>query len=156
MRIVIMLVASIFLLFANVSAAEASVSNPGSLEGEWIGTWTSLNATTYNGVIEMYINQEGDNVFGTSVVGNTKCSPERLFKGTLSGKFNNFIELEISPEGKPDTTIAKNWGAITRDRNAISVVYNFNTSESKCEGDVGTMFISKVQEYSKIQGITKK
>ncbi|NER99815.1 MAG: hypothetical protein F6J86_39425 [Symploca sp. SIO1B1] len=160
MRIVIMLVASIFLLFTNVSVAEAATGEPESLTGEWIGTWTSLNAPYYNGVIEMSITQEGDGVSGTSLVGNTKCAPERFFTGKLSGKrgdkkFNSFIELEISPNDKRDTTIAKNWGAITRARNAISVVYSFNTPESACEGDVGTMFISKVQPYSTIKGIIK-
>ncbi|AOW99297.1 hypothetical protein BJP34_07350 [Moorena producens PAL-8-15-08-1] len=156
MRIVIMLVASIFLLFANVSAAEASVSNPESLNGEWVGTWTSLNSPTYNGVVQMSINQEGDNVFGTSVLGNTKCSPERVFKGNLSGKYKNFIELELAPEQNPTNPISKNWGVITRSRNAISAVYNFENPTSACYGDVGTMFISKIQPYSKIEGITKK
>ncbi|NET57717.1 MAG: hypothetical protein F6K47_16625 [Symploca sp. SIO2E6] len=155
MRIVIMLVASIFLFFANVNVAQAATADPGSLEGEWIGTWTSLNSPTYNGVLEMSINQEGDKVYGISVVGNTKCSPYRIFQGKLSGKYNNFIKFKMAPEDQPDTIIAKNWGAITRARNAISTVYKF-TPGSDCEGDVGTMFISKVQDYSQIQNITKK
>jgi len=154
MRIVIMLVASIFLLFTNVSVAEAATPDSGSLNGEWIGTWTSLNAPTYNGALIMYINQEGDEVFGTSMVGNTKCSPYRVFKGKLSGKYDNFIEFESASEENPDIIIEENWGAITRTRNAISAVYQF-PSGSPCEGDVGTMFISKVQPYSTIQGIIK-
>ena len=152
-RVLTALIASAFLVFTNFSAA--AIASPDDLTGTWIGTWTSLNATTYNGAIEMSIVQQGNNIFGKSLVGNTKCSPERSFKGILSGKYDNFIELEIAPADTPETPIATNWGAITRDRNAISVVYNFDSPTSACYGDVGTMFISKIQPYSKIQSVTK-
>ena len=149
MRGVIVLIASILLFSANVNPAEAATD----LSGVWLGTWTSLNATTYNGPIEMDIVQNGDKVVGTSFVGNTKCSPQRDFEGTLSGKYDNFLNLEVYDDGAP---ISKLWGAINRTRNSISVVYNFDSESSACYGDVGTMFISKIQPYSEIQGVVNK
>ncbi|NEN87462.1 MULTISPECIES: hypothetical protein [unclassified Okeania] len=152
-RAIIIFLVSILLISSPVRAAE---TNAADISGEWIGTWTSLNSPTYNGVIEMYINNEGNNVDGISVIGNTKCFPERVFKGNLSGKYNNFIEFKLAPVENPEDSFAENWGAINRSRNAISVVYSFDKPNSECYGDVGTMFISKIQPYSSIQGITKK
>lgn len=146
-RTIMILLASVLLLASPVRADGIA-----DLSGEWIGTWTSLHSPTYNGVIEMKVEQNGNNVSGTSLVGNTKCSPERVFQGTLSGLRNNVIELELASGESPAESFAKNVGVITKDRNAISAVYSFN-SNSACDGDVGTMFISKVQPYSKIQGI---
>jgi len=149
MRGVIVLIASILLFSANVNPAQAATD----LSGIWLGTWTSLNATTYNGPIQMEIFQDGDKIVGTSLVGNTKCSPERDFKGTLSGKYDNFLNMELYSDGTPISTL---WGVINRTRNSISVVYNFDSESSDCYGDVGTMFISKIQSYSKIQGVENK
>ncbi|NES72512.1 MAG: hypothetical protein F6K24_48620 [Okeania sp. SIO2D1] len=151
-RAIIIFLVSILLISSPVRAAETQ----GDLSGEWIGTWTSLNSPTYNGVIEMYIDQEGNDIYGSSVIGNTKCSPVRVFKGNLSGKYNNFIEFELSTPEQPEDTFAENLGVITRSRNAISMVYTFDDPNSECNGDVGTMFVSKVKDYSKIQNITKK
>ncbi|NES68528.1 MAG: hypothetical protein F6K24_26485 [Okeania sp. SIO2D1] len=148
-RTVMVLIASIVLFSANVNQTEAGTQDPVSLTGEWLGTWTSLNATQYNGTIEISMTQDGEKVFGTSLVGNTKCFPDRTFEGTLSGKYDNFVNLQLYADQTP---ISKLWGAISRTKNAISLVYNFDTDTSDCYGDVRTMFISKVQDYSKIQG----
>lgn len=157
MRIVTILVASVFLFATNVSNVSAAEPCQGEFCGEWIGTWTSLNSPKYNGTIEMdVIKQEGNIIYGTSVSGNTKCSPDRVFKGELSGKYNNFLELELFPKENPTIHLSNSWGAISREKNAISAVYNFQNSESACKHDVGTMFVSKVQPYSSIQGIIKK
>ncbi|NEP46829.1 MAG: hypothetical protein F6K35_49655 [Okeania sp. SIO2H7] len=143
-RAIMILLASVFLLASPVRAADSDLS------GIWLGTWTSLNATTYNGSVQMRIEQKGNYVFGDSIVGNTKCSPGRFFEGQLSGKYDNFIEFEVT-SAETRNPVAKNWGAITRDRNAISAIYSFDNPDSECFGDVGTMFISKVQPYSQIQ-----
>lgn len=117
--------------------------------GGWIGTWTSLNSPTYNGTITMNVIQQEDNmIYGASFFGNTKCSPKRFFEGKLSGKYNNFLELTMFAKENPEIHLSKSWGAISREKNAISTVYNFQNSESECEHDVGTMFVSKVQPYS--------
>ncbi|MBP0018917.1 MAG: hypothetical protein J7647_15385 [Cyanobacteria bacterium SBLK] len=151
-RVAIILVASVFLLTTHVNTAEANAD----LSGTWIGTWTSLNAPTYNGAISLYINQNGDSISGKALVGNTKCSPQRTFTGWLSGKYDNFVEFELASVDNPSQPISTMWGAITRARNAISTVYNFDTDSSQCYGDVGTMFISKVQPYSQIQDTQAK
>jgi len=150
-RTVMVLIVSVLLFSANVNPAQAET---GDLTGEWLGTWTSLNAPKYNGTLEMTVTQEGTIVSGTSILGNTKCSPERFFKGQLFGKYDNFIALQLYDDTQ--TPLTKLWGAINRSRNAISAVYNFDTDTSECYGDVGTMIISKVQDYSQIQGVIKK
>jgi len=149
MRIVMMLVASVFLFATNVSSVSAQESCQGEFCGKWIGTWTSLNAPTFNGTIKMKVLKQEDNmIYGTSVFGNTKCSPKRIFEGKLSGKYNNFLKLKMFPKENPEIYLSKSWGAISREKNAISAVYKFKKSESACEHDVGTMFVSKVQPYS--------
>ncbi|GGA32928.1 hypothetical protein CYANOKiyG1_49880 [Okeania sp. KiyG1] len=151
-RAIIIFLVSILLISSPARAAETE----GDLSGYWMGTWTSLNAPNYNGVVEMDIKNEGKDVYGISVIGNTKCFPDRVFKGKLSGKYNNFIRFKLAPIENPEDSFAKNRGVINRYRNAISMVYSFNKPNSECYGDVGTMFISKIQPYSSIQGITKK
>ncbi|MGK7904194.1 MAG: hypothetical protein AB4352_22845 [Hormoscilla sp.] len=149
MRIVMILVASVFLFATNVSNVLAADPCQGEFCGPWIGTWTSLNSPTFNGTITMnVIKQEGNMIEGTSFFGNTKCSPKRFFKGKISGEYNNFLKLKMFPKENPEIQLSKGWGAISRTKNAISTVYKFTNSESECKYDVGTMFVSKVQPYS--------
>ncbi|NER38192.1 MAG: hypothetical protein F6J93_30245 [Oscillatoria sp. SIO1A7] len=149
MRILMMLVLSMFLFVTNVSAASADPPDLGPLTGEWAGTWTSLNSPSYNGTVELNVTQDGNKVSGTSVMGNAKCFPDRIFKGKVSGIGNNVIKLKLFAEDDPGTQVAKTWGVINRCQNAISAVYKFTTEGSgKCQYDVGTMFISKKQPFS--------
>jgi hypothetical protein len=137
------LILSVLLFAFTAAAAEVDVT------GRWVGTWTSLRASGYNGSVALHLYQVGDHVFGTAFVTNTICSPSRQLSGTLSGPY---LYLQMSVISDPDSgdgepfLLSENWGIVTELGNAMSFVYYFSNAGDDCFGDGGTWFVAKEVE----------